>query len=63
MEEEIELPRDSLASNSWQLFQRRTLTYNVILQVEELRINKNNLDNIFIKSPTKFTIHYLSRNL
>ena len=37
------------------------MTYNVILQAEEnFRINKNNLDNIFAKSPTSNSLIPLS---
>ena len=50
-----------LASNKVTTFSKDGLTYNVILQAEEnFRINKNNLDNIFIKSPTSNTLIPLS---
>ncbi len=50
-----------LASNKVTTFSKDGLTYNVILQAEEnFRINKNNLDNIFIKSPTSNSLIPLS---
>lgn len=50
-----------LASNKVTTFSKDGLTYNVILQAEEnFRINKNNLDNIFIKSPTTNSLIPLS---
>jgi len=50
-----------LASNKITTFSKDGLTYNVILQAEEnFRINKNNLDNIFIKSPTSNSLIPLS---
>ena len=50
-----------LASNKVTTFSKDGLTYNVILQAEEnYRINKNNLDNIFIKSPTSNSLIPLS---
>ena len=50
-----------LASNKVTTFSKDGLTYNVILQAEEnFRINKNNLDNIFIKSPTSNSLVPLS---
>jgi len=50
-----------LASNKVTTFSKDGLTYNVILQAEEnFRINKNNLDNIFIKSPISNSLIPLS---
>ena len=50
-----------LASNKVTTFSKDGLTYNVILQAEEnFRINQNNLDNIFIKSPTSNSLVPLS---
>ena len=50
-----------LASNKVTTFSKDGLTYYVILQAEEnFRINKNNLDNIFIKSPTSNSLIPLS---
>ena len=50
-----------LASNKVTTFSKDGLTYNVILQAEKsFRINKNNLDNIYIKSPTSKSLIPLS---